>query len=265
MIVIYGNAPEPEVETAARRSLLARGVPADTLGQGTLEEDKDTGRFSLRGFIGNNAVRLIDRIKESDSQTIQLDITSGGGFVTAGAALHDGILDAREGGKTIVTNAEGLVGSAATLPFVAGARRQMGTGAQLMAHAPFAVILTAVGLANLDGMTDELRNFLQPAQEAILRMYTAAGVREAEQYLDGKDHFMSPEQAYKAGFVTKEPAKRPPAGNQIRESEDRARLGQVLRASKDAMQPTEADERERERRQIALTRQFNEVYNTERN
>ena len=84
------------------------------------------------------AVNLKDINKQltdnKDADTLIVHINSMGGDVFEGWAIHDII---KATGKTIITQAEGLVASIATVPFLAGSERRITENSQLMIHNPW--------------------------------------------------------------------------------------------------------------------------------
>ena len=84
------------------------------------------------------AVNLKDINKQitdnKDADTLVVHINSMGGDVFEGWAIHDII---KATGKTIITQAEGLVASIATVPFLAGSERRITENSQLMIHNPW--------------------------------------------------------------------------------------------------------------------------------
>ena len=84
------------------------------------------------------AVNLKDINKQltdnKDADTLIVHINSMGGDVFEGWAIHDII---KATGKTIITQAEGLVASIATVPFLAGLERRITENSQLMIHNPW--------------------------------------------------------------------------------------------------------------------------------
>ena len=84
------------------------------------------------------AVNLKDINKQlndnKDADTLIVHINSMGGDVFEGWAIHDII---KATGKTVITQAEGLVASIATVPFLAGTERRITENSQLMIHNPW--------------------------------------------------------------------------------------------------------------------------------
>ncbi len=93
-------------------------------------QDEDAPKYGAVNLKDIN--NQLTNNKEADSLIVH--INSMGGSVTEGYAIHD-ILKAT--GKTIITQAEGLVASIATIVFLAGAERRITENSQLMIHNPW--------------------------------------------------------------------------------------------------------------------------------
>lgn len=93
-------------------------------------QDEDAPKYGAVNLKDIN--NQLTNNKEAD--TLIVHINSMGGSVTEGYAIHD-ILKAT--GKAIITQAEGLVASIATIVFLAGDDRRITENSQLMIHNPW--------------------------------------------------------------------------------------------------------------------------------
>ena len=209
MIVTMGYDAQA-TEEAVRAELLARNVPGYALQplQQTVSREGTVVTASLRGFIGgriNDLNNRLDELVTDDVTELQLSVTSGGGIVDYGHALYGRLRSYAERGVKITVRGEGMVASAAVAVFLAGDERSTAEGTRVMLHAPYLLILAAINRANMGGTTARLDAVLQSAEAAMLEIYTARGIADPQQYLDGEDHFLSRAQAYKAKITTVSP------------------------------------------------------------
>ena len=71
---------------------------------------------------------------ESDVTDIHVYINSGGGSVTEGWAIYDKL---KASGKTVTTIGEGIVGSIATVIYMAGSVRKLHENSKFFIHNPY--------------------------------------------------------------------------------------------------------------------------------
>ena len=125
---------------------------------------------------------------------------SPGGYAYDGFQISNRIQQLREEGRVgrIEAHAEGLVGSAATLPFLAGDVRSMRNGSRFMVHEPWAGVqgnpsALRAAAAKLDQTKEEMLD-LYEARSHMSREDITTAV-EAETYY-------TPKEAMEAGFAT---------------------------------------------------------------
>jgi ATP-dependent protease ClpP protease subunit len=124
-----------------------------------------------------------------------VQINSEGGSVQEATAMFAELAAVRD---RLVTEVTGWALSAATMLLMAAKTRRMAPSGLLMVHAPW---LSATGnsdeLRSLAGALDKVKAGMQ----AIYSL-TGSSAAQIEQWLDGKDHWFTAEQALAAGLVT---------------------------------------------------------------
>lgn len=130
-------------------------------------------------------------------KTVNVWINSYGGDVFAGVGLYDILMEYRKNGGHVVTKGE-KVYSAATMPFLAGEKREMAAGGILMIHNPLTAIYGyAKDLRKAADTLDKIKN-------NIVNIYTeATGINKdrLSKLMDAETE-MTPEEAVKEGMAT---------------------------------------------------------------
>ena len=92
----------------------------------------------IRGIIhdyhGVSVTKIIEALDEANPTNIRVLIASPGGHVEDGMALYADLRARAKDGARIVTEARGVVGSAASLIFLAGDERRLVEGSMFMIH-----------------------------------------------------------------------------------------------------------------------------------
>lgn len=89
------------------------------------------------GWSGVSAHDVIAKMRRMDGEVLNVVVDSPGGFVSEGLSLYSYLRERAAAGTQVNTRSQGLVASAAVLPFLAGDRRTMGDGTMLMVHNPW--------------------------------------------------------------------------------------------------------------------------------
>jgi ATP-dependent Clp protease protease subunit len=99
------------------------------------------GTINIIGYIGsdifsdNSLASVMNQVANlGDVDSYLVNINSGGGEVTEGYAIHNYLVSL---GKPITTRGIGLVGSIATVIFLAGSKRELYTSTQFLIHNPW--------------------------------------------------------------------------------------------------------------------------------
>ena len=145
------------------------------------------------------AVNLKDINKQltdnKDADTLIVHINSMGGDVFEGWAIHDII---KATGKKIITQAEGLVASIATVPFLAGSERRITANSQLMIHNPWG---GAIGdAAEVQKYADQLKK-----EEGKLADFYASMTGQTVEDITAMmkvETYLSADEAIEKGFAT---------------------------------------------------------------
>ena len=131
--------------------------------------------------------------KEAD--TLIVHINSMGGDVYEGFAMHDVI---RATGKKIITQAEGLVASIATVVFLAGDERRITENSQLMIHNPW-------GFAG--GNADDVQKYadqLRKEEDRLAEFYASKTGQPVEvlKAMMNEETYLNADEAISKGFAT---------------------------------------------------------------
>ena len=154
-------------------------------------QDEDAPKYGAVNLKDIN--NQLTNNKEAD--TLIIHINSMGGSVSEGYAIHD-ILKAS--GKKIITQAEGLVASIATIPFLVGEERRITENSQLMIHNPWA--FTGGDADDVQKTADQLRK-----EEAKMADFYAArtGMSVDDIAAMMKDEtYLTADEAIEKGFAT---------------------------------------------------------------
>ena len=153
--------------------------------------------INIFGVIGAEvrAVEVIKQIQAYDGDVIDVVISSPGGSVFEGMAIYDAL---KASGKTINTSILGLGASIASVIFMAGDKREMGEGSQLMIHNA----LTTQG-----GNKHELSEAIERLDAIDAQMSTiyinATGMDEGTvAEMLKQETFMNADEAIEKGFAT---------------------------------------------------------------
>lgn len=131
--------------------------------------------------------------KEAD--TLIVHINSMGGDVYEGFAMHDVI---RATGKKIITQAEGLVASIATVVFLAGDERRITENSQLMIHNPW-------GFAG--GNADDVQKYadqLRKEEDRMAAFYASKTGQSVDdlKVMMNEETYLNADEAISKGFAT---------------------------------------------------------------
>lgn len=133
-------------------------------------------------------------------ETLSLFFNSPGGDVYDGFQLANRLDKLVEDGQvgTLETNAEGIVASAATLPFLKGTHRRMRNGSRFMIHKPW-----TVGMGTADDFRAAAQRMDQTESEA-LDLYESISSLPREELAEAMsvETYYTPSDAKAAGFAT---------------------------------------------------------------
>lgn len=153
--------------------------------------------INIFGVIGAEvrATEVIKQIQAYDGEVIDVVISSPGGSVFEGMAIYDAL---KASGKTINTSILGLGASIASVIFMAGDKREMGEGSQLMIHNA----LTTQG-----GNKHELSEAIDrldaiDAQMSSIYINATGMDKETIAEMLKQETFMTADEAIEKGFAT---------------------------------------------------------------
>ena len=153
--------------------------------------------INIFGVIGAEvrAVDVIKQIQSVEGDSIDVVISSPGGSVFEGMAIYDAL---KASGKEINTSILGLGASIASVIFMAGNKREMGEGSQLMIHNA----LTTQG-GNQHELTEaiDLLDAIDAQMSAIYINATGMDEGTVAEMLKNET-FMSADEAIEKGFAT---------------------------------------------------------------
>lgn len=154
-------------------------------------QEEDSGKYGEVNL--KDISNQLTNNKEAD--TLIIHINSMGGDVYEGFAMHDVI---RATGKKIVTQAEGLVASIATVVFLAGDERRITENSQLMIHNPW-------GIAG--GNADDVQKYadqLRKEEDRMAAFYSAKTGQTVDDLkaMMNEETYMNADEAISKGFAT---------------------------------------------------------------
>jgi len=158
-------------------------------------QEEDSGKYGEVNL--KDISNQLTNNKEAD--TLIIHINSMGGDVYEGFAMHDVI---RATGKKIITQAEGLVASIATVVFLAGDERRITENSQLMIHNPW-------GFAG--GNADDVQKYADQLRKEEDRMAAFYSEKTGQTVDDLKammneETYMTADEAISKGFATEKVA-----------------------------------------------------------
>jgi len=137
--VVSADGKKVEVDKEVNKITKTMQIPYDEpVLPGESTQIGDTVFYPIWSYIGTadplNLKKTLEVMKYKKLKKMHIYINSGGGSAFAGLACADIILAARASGLTIMTEANGLVASAAVPIFVVGRPRVATPGTALMIH-----------------------------------------------------------------------------------------------------------------------------------
>ena len=183
------------------------GVALDQLdsGQVTMDGTKALVRIDgpLDWFWGIDVNQIVRDLDEAKPESIEMRINSPGGFLYDGLYLYHDLRNRAKDGVAVSSLGQGIVGSAAVLPFLAADERAMPEGSQIFTHKPYTF---AFLIGNVDEMKDQFESIiagLEAATESMTELYASRLDQTKAQISEllSKDRWFGPEQAKEEGFT----------------------------------------------------------------
>ena len=197
------------------------GVEYKCFKEGAVKNQLESGKVSMDGkkamvridgpldwFFGVDVNRIIQDLDEAKPESIEMRINSPGGFLYDGLYLYQDLRKRAENGVEVTSLAQGVVGSAAVLPYLAADTRAMPEGTQIFTHKPYTMAFLAGNVDELQDQFDSLKESLDSATSAMTDIYTLRldRTKDAVTELLSKDRWFGPEQAKTEGFANAEPS-----------------------------------------------------------
>ena len=141
-------------------------------------EAGETAIIRLNGVIsewwGVDVTSIMKELDELKPSAIEVYINSPGGSYFDGLALFNDLRRrAQDDGVTVSSEVNGIAASAATLPFLAGSKRTMGTGSTLMIHRATVMTYLAGDADFIKGEAEKIVKGLNSADKGLVAVYTA--------------------------------------------------------------------------------------------
>ena len=180
--------------------------------------DANTARLFVRGPIdsywGFDAERAVDILEGVNPASVVVDLATPGGLVEEASTFWAGMRRLAEDGMGVDSVASGLVASAGMPMMTVGEKRSAVASANFMAHAPYVFSLAVLNRAKAASLAQDVGIRLAREEDRLILMMTERGVGQASarRWMDGRDHWLSPSEAYEAGVLTVEPAEAPAEG-----------------------------------------------------
>ena len=158
----------------------------------------------IDGFFGTDVRDIIKQLDDSNPKSVHVYIESPGGFAHDGVAMYVDLKARADKGIPVVTEARGLVASAASAIFMAGSDRIMPKATTLMIHNPWTFMMAAGDLKALESRMAKLKAHLESIQNTYRSIYSDIAnidLGKITKYMDDETYFDSAK-AVTEGFAT---------------------------------------------------------------
>lgn len=221
----YDPAAGWQLIEARQKAQLEYSQTAEAVGGTVPEQTKaelevdDSGEAVLSvvgpfdSFWGLNVRRLVSDIEDAKPSALRLLIESPGGYAFDGLYFYSALrrmMEAADGerswGMTLSAEAQGLVASAATLPWVAATDRYMPDSSLLLLHAPWSWLFAVGDEWDLGKAYKESRSALRALRRRMEAIYVARSkmsAKDVSSMIRGGDEWIEPEDALAKGLATR--------------------------------------------------------------
>lgn len=181
------------------------GGDADTVYMHGVITDETLQAEYLKYFNDKRTISVTSVLKqlgEITASTVRLHINSPGGNYFEGVAIRDALM---ADGRPMVATGAGMVGSAATLPFLAAQERELSDGGLIFVHEPSTFVF-AHGTANeLEKEVGKLVRSLRSMSNTVASIYSSAtdgkvSVKRFLEYME-KETMFTPQEALDLGLI----------------------------------------------------------------
>ena len=180
------------------------GDPADAM-TATQDGSHMTLRINapLDPWFGVTSKDVTAKIDDARPDSLLVQVTSPGGIAFEGLNIYSALASYKRGGMEINSEAQGLVASAAVLPFLAGDKREINEGSLIMVHEPFGGMFafgTAKEIEAEATKTVNALNAIDGEYGNVVAKRTGTSASQTRQWLDEEKWFNS-QQAVESGFA----------------------------------------------------------------
>ena len=196
-----GSALDLEFQLLKAALMKSAGPDGDGGERGLKITDEPDGSMGiyLSGVIGRDSTpeMLLDATKDEPDRALTLYVSSPGGLVHDGMQLAN-IIERHQGQTTAV--ADGLTGSAATIPFFTADKVEFSSQSELLLHEASASFMCAQVTAR--EMQEKLIPSLEASNKQMAGLYAKASGRTYDEIraLMREDRIMGAEEAVEYGF-----------------------------------------------------------------
>ena len=187
------------------------GVPVNELdsGQVTMDGTKATIRIDgpLDWWWGIDVNQIVRDLDQAKPEAIDMKLNSPGGFLYDGLYLYHDLRQRAEAGVELTSLAQGVVASAAVLPFLAADQRAMPVGTTLFTHKPWTMALLVGNVDDMDEQFESIKESLGAGTVAMADLYALRLEKTKDEISEllSKDRWFTPAEAKEEGFTTAEP------------------------------------------------------------
>lgn len=174
-------------------------------GQVTMDGTQATVRIDgpLDWYFGIDVNMIIKDLDEMKPESIDMRINSPGGFLFDGLYMYNDLRSRAEAGVEISARAQGVVGSAAVLPFLAADTRTMPEGSVIFTHMPYTAAFLFGNVEEMEDQFTSVKKGLVAATDTMVGVYVnrLGQTREQVESLLSEDQWFNPTQAEEQGFL----------------------------------------------------------------
>ena len=114
---------------------------------------------------------VLKQLGEITASTVRLHINSPGGNYFEGVAIRDALM---ADGRPLIATGAGMVGSAATLPFLAAGERELSDGGLIFVHEPSTFVFAHGTADELEKEVSKLTRSLRAMSNTVASIYSSA-------------------------------------------------------------------------------------------
>ena len=182
-----------------------QGGAGDTVYMHGVITDEDRQEQYLKYYNEKRTISVASVLKqlgEIPANEVRLHINSPGGSYFEGVAIRDALV---ADGRPMVSMGAGMVGSAATLPFLAAGRRQLSDGGLIFIHEPSCVLLTLGTADQIEKESQKTVRSLRAMRNTVSQLYALStnnktSAKRFLEYMEAETMF-TPQEALDVGLV----------------------------------------------------------------